>query len=107
MSDIILEKSETITTRYLPDEPVNFMFYNDGCITAISEHSDSNGEIALVVAPHFCLVPNHALVKNYGENEGILDELIRLGFCKDAGTLVPTGNTDFNLVELTLDKFVL
>ena len=100
MRRIIFEKDVTLTFKTFVDEPVTISIYDDGIIIATCP----SGEPFAKIAPYPCNTPNHALIKNWFENEGILEEMVRLGICKDTGTLVPTGMTNFNLVELTLDK---
>lgn len=46
------------------------------------------------------LEPNQVFIKNWSENEGVLDELVRLGIVEDTGLRVPTGFVEAAVCKL-------
>ena len=48
--------------------------------------------------------PERIALKNYSENEGLLDELTRLGVVQDTGLTVQSGYTVHNICTFDIDK---
>lgn len=53
--------------------------------------------------PTFPLKPYEVLIKNYSENEGILQALIDGGILKDTGITISTGFVKLNLCNLLVE----
>ena len=52
-------------------------------------------------APETPLLPsNHCLIKNYSENEGVLQSLVKAGAIEDTGKTVPTKHTHLHVCKL-------
>jgi hypothetical protein len=94
--------NQTITTKYLAETPA---------IIRISSYSNNrtalqlvspDGELLLTATvniPTMSLPPNHVLIKNYAENEGVLAAL------QAADILIPTGfSVMSSFVELPVCK---
>lgn len=88
-----------------------------GIEVEIRRASYDNGRVALIlITPNggkYCTITTnaydhpcpsgHAHVKNWSENDGMLDWLIANGFAEDTGKRDPCGYTSAPLVKLKLD----
>ena len=88
---------------------VNFLNYE--CEVKVSKYTDANTCLRLVsggmpiatatvIAP-IKLPPNHVVIKDYSENEGILAALIEARIVKPTGTVCPIGLTICTVCQLT------
>ena len=88
---------------------MKFANYND-CYFQINSQrvmimSQTEGPICRVNNPELDPdFPNEIALKNYSENEGLLDELIRLGVVQDTGLTVQSGYTVHNICTFDVDK---
>jgi hypothetical protein len=46
------------------------------------------------------LMPNYTFIKDYSENEGVLEQLVKHGIVRDTGTRTATGFVTVPLVEI-------
>jgi len=70
---------------------------------------DSNEELymcATVNLPEICVPENHVLIKNYSENQGILEALVNQKIVRDTGVVYPTGFVEVTLVEILCKEFL-
>ncbi len=84
--------------------------YSNGRL-ALQMFCSHTKELALtptVNIPEVFLKENEILIKNWSENEGILDSLVEQGLVEDTGKVVPTGYVIANIVKITdkLSKFL-
>jgi hypothetical protein len=47
--------------------------------------------MATINLPEIPLLPDEVIIKNYSENEGILDELLKAGIVEETGVFVQVG----------------
>lgn len=83
---------------------LQFGRYKDGSY-ALSIFDDY-GEPLINVTKHvpgYKLQENQILVKNYSENEGILECLIEQEIIKNTGIVVPTGFVQLHVCDLLID----
>lgn len=89
-----------LKTKYI-DSNVDIIkktYVNDNiCLVA-----ESNGErIATLTAnTDLILDKNHCCIKDYSENEGVLDALINLNLVKNTGRIIHSGYVDLPIVEI-------
>ncbi|MGB3207344.1 MAG: hypothetical protein WBB28_20350 [Crinalium sp.] len=92
---------------------VNFLDYE--CEVKVSKYNDGNTRLQLVsdigmpVATATVIAPvslpaNQVVIKNYSENEGILEALVNAGIVKPTGQTVPVGRTIGHICNLLLSK---
>lgn len=81
--------------------------YGNGRIAM--ETYNENGDPAYMLTvniPDFPLLPEHedkvTFIKNWSENEGILQALIEQKIVRDTGFIFPTGHVYANLVEVLI-----
>lgn len=88
-------KKETLT--------VSKRFYNTGAIAlTITDEQGFPYMTATVNLPNHPLDKNQTFIKNWSENEGILESLITHNIVKDTGKTVITGYVEANLVEVLI-----
>jgi len=90
--------------------PVTFL--GELCSVVFERHSDGSTCIQLfcedgepmcratVFVGGFPQSPGYVLVKNWSENAGILDVLVKAGIVEDTGMSVPTGYVRANICKL-------
>jgi len=101
-----------MTTSKLPT--IQFLGYN--CKVTFGYYKDENLAIMLIDAetkepiadatsnlPTFPLKSYEVLIKNYSENEGILQALIDGGIIEDTGIAISTGFVKLNLCNLLVE----
>lgn len=79
------------------------MQYDNGRIAIVLKRTEWDIEpvaVATVNIPEYTLERGHVLIKNWSENEGILEALVSSGLLEDTGALVPTGFCNANLCKL-------
>lgn len=82
--------------------------YRDGTFALCLVASESQGEIfegelickVTTNVPGYALPDGYCLIKDYGENQGVLPLLEDLGVVRDTGERVPCGYTYANLCEV-------
>lgn len=92
-----------INTKYLKDQECNILLghYNTGS-TALQLVSPTGEPLltATVNIPAVILNPDQVLIKDYSENTGILDELIRLNIVSQPEFYVTSGFVDIPVCQL-------
>ena len=53
--------------------------------------------------PNTPLGENEIFIKNWSENEGVLEALVKAGIVEDTGQTVPTGFVEANVCRLLID----
>ena len=84
---------------------VEKLAYNNGRIALeLTDATDAEPILVATVNLPDKLVPdeNHTFIKNWSENEGILDVLIEAGIIQDTCIAVPTGFCVANLVKVLI-----
>lgn len=92
---------------------VNFLGYD--CKIQVTKYHDGNTRLQLVsdigmpVATATVIAPvhledNQVIIKNYSENEGILEALEEANIVKSTGQTVPIGRTVGHICNLLLSK---
>jgi hypothetical protein len=72
--------------------------YTDNGRTALillDEHDYETVSVATVNVPEARLEPSEVIIKNYSENEGMLEFLVREGIVQDTGKKVKTVKTGY------------
>lgn len=95
-----------ITTKYGSYEncSVSLLKYRNGHpAIKINQgfHPIMTASVCLIDTP---LPEGHIFIKNWAENEGILEELIRLKIIKDTGKTSPCGFVEANLCKLLITQ---
>lgn len=70
--------------------------------TALILNDAASGErvaVATVNIPECDIQPNHVLIKDWSENEGILQTLVNANIVKEMGITVPCGFAEAHLCE--------
>lgn len=106
-----------MTTSKLPT--INFLNYD--CKVIFGKYQKNNSKIDRIAImlidkdtkepiadatsnlPTFPLKPYEVLIKNYSENEGILQALIDGGIIEDTGIAISTGFVKLNLCNLLVE----
>lgn len=84
---------------------VELHYYENGRIAIILTHNELGKlMVASVNIPEIKLDKNQVLIKNYSENEGILDELINNKIIEDTGITIPCGYVNAHLCNLLIEK---
>lgn len=93
--------TETITIYGIPCVPV-FSRYRDNDRIAILLKTPQGEPVATATInqPDFDLEPDQVLIKNYAENESVLDTLVNAGIIEDTGLTVPVGHAVANVCRL-------
>jgi|GEM_PF-3421302 len=91
----------TLTTYGIPCVPV-FSRYRDNDRIAILLKTPQGEPVATATInqPDFALKPDQVLIKNYAENETVLDALVNAGIIEDTGITVPIGHAQANVCRL-------
>lgn len=69
---------------------------------------DKDGYASLVATiniPEIVLPPDHAIIKNYSENEGIYEALVEAGIVEPMFSWVNVGFVQAPVVRVRMDKF--
>lgn len=85
---------------------IKFDIYLDGgatCITLICKEDGQPVAVATINCPNFKLEPGMVIIKNYSENEGVLEALIDAGVIKDTGMCIHLPHTTANICRLLVD----
>ena len=61
---------------------------------------------ATVNQPDFNLEPDQVLIKDYAENQGVLDALVNAGIIEDTGMTAPVGYAAANICRLLITPTV-
>ena len=72
------------------------------CIRLIDEEEYPYA-CATVNVPAADLKDDEVLIKNWSENRGVLEALLKAGVVEDTGQTVRTGNAEANVVRLRID----
>ena len=92
-----------IKTRYINEPNARAaIFYYPNNRPAIVIFSPSGDRLltATINMPDVYLEPNEVIIKNYSENEGILESLINNGIVKLSGRLISTGFTNCEICTI-------
>lgn len=77
-----------------------YLLDNSICLSAIEKYG---ARVPLTVCVEGAKPePGHVLIKTWSENEGVLEELVRLGIVQDTGVKIRTGHTYANLCKLMI-----
>lgn len=91
-----------IKTRFLDEDNVTIRkgIYENG--QTLLELVDGNGEVLMrpTVALMFPVNDGEVFIKNYSENEGILEALTDAGVIEPTGETVPCGYTEAHVAKL-------
>ena len=93
--------------------------YGFSCVPVFRRYAD-NDRIAIVLRtpegepvatatinqPGFNLEPDQVLIKDYAENQGILNALVNAGIIEDTGISVPVGHAEARLCRLLITPTV-
>lgn len=58
--------------------------------------------VATVNLPEINVQEGHTLIKNYSENNGVLEALVKAGIVEDTGRVFPAGHVEANLVKIII-----
>jgi hypothetical protein len=87
--------------KFLGEEcTIEFQKYQHGGVAMQLWCSEGPMCKATVCIPGAKIKDNEVLIKNWSENEGILDALISSGIVKDTGKVVPSGYVEANVCEI-------
>lgn len=83
-------------------------FYAHGNRVALSLIDEDDGEpiaTCTVNLPNESLRDDEVLIKDYSENEGILDCLVKAGVVKDTGKRVCSGYVSIPICQILIEEF--
>lgn len=99
---MVLDKFKT---RFLPEatyELHNVGTYSDGTPAIRIRGKDQQDQLTITVAVDKSDVPDgHILIKDWSENEGVREALLKAGVIENVAVLVPTGFVYAYLCKLT------
>lgn len=77
-------------------------YYDNGrtAITLIDQEDGMPYCTATINVPEIDLLPDEVIIKNYSENEGILELLEKAGYIQDTGDIVYVGMAEANICKL-------
>lgn len=81
---------------------IQYLTYPNGrtAIQLVDAEDQSPIAVATVNIPEAPLKENQVLIKDYSENQGILDVLVKAGIVKDLNQWVPSGHITADVCEL-------
>jgi hypothetical protein len=99
-----------VAATYIPaGVSIEKMHYADGnvCLAARDPNDGSPYGTLSVNIPETNINDNHVWIKDWSENEGVLNALVESGLVRDLGITQPCGFMNAHLVELKLELYAV
>lgn len=103
--------------KVIKNVPIKTVYCNENCDLEFGKYANNNrlaitlkssksGEPMMIATVNLIdepLTDDCVHIKNWSENKGILDSLVKAGIIEDTGQKIPTGYVEANLCKLLID----